>query len=517
VAGHTRVAAAVGGCQTCHESAPYLGMIASSATAWGDSRPQAFDKAHPATGDCNGCHTTSPTFATNQSGSSAKPANHIPTTAPCAQCHTTAGNYAAYVMGATGHAGITNNCAKCHAYGLSFYNMAAPTLKQPAAGATGHIPSNPPNGTSSIACELCHSPSNFTTFSGTIMKHAYVVSMTCMSCHEHNMKWQTNAGTSLWVRPSANHYAGKDCNGSGCHSARDRLALRPVARPATTPPARPTTTPKTGTPVKPPTHIATTNNCQSCHTTVAWLPLRIVDHTQVIGTCVSCHNGQIATGKPPTHVATRAGCESCHTTNAWTPARFDHTAVAPHSCATCHNGVQATGKPRTHIPTTQACDACHGTLAWRPAKVDHATFTAGCASCHNNLAATGMPTSHMGTRIDCGTCHSYPDWGVLRFRHVSAAFPGNHRVALSCTSCHSSNTDQIPWRSPANAGSCAGCHAADFKPAAHPKTVKGQYYTANELANCSGACHVYSDSTQSVITRNRPGPYHRVSDAAFKH
>ncbi len=122
----------------------------------------------------------------------------------------------------------------------------------------------------------------------------------------------------------------------------------------------------------------------------------------------------------------------------------------------------------------------------------------------------------MGTRIDCGTCHSYPDWGVLRFRHVSAAFPGNHRVALSCTSCHSSNTDQIPWRSPANAGSCAGCHAADFKPAAHPKTVKGQSYTVSELANCSGACHVYSDSTQSTITKSLPGPHHRVSDSAFK-
>ncbi len=510
VAGHATIAAhGVAGCQGCHESAPYLGMIASSASAWGDSRPQAFDKTHPATGDCNGCHTTSPTFATNQSGSSAKPANHIPTTAPCAQCHTTAGNYAAYVMGATGHAGISNNCAQCHGYGLSFYNIAAPALKQPSPGAPGHIPAVPPNGTSSIACELCHSPSNFTTFSGTIMKHAYVVAMKCMSCHEYAMKWQTNAGTRLWTRDGPNHYKGQDCNGSGCHSTRDRLALRPVARPATTPPG--------GTPVKPPTHIATTNSCQSCHTTVAWLPVRIVDHTQVIGTCVSCHNGQIATGKPPTHVATRAGCESCHTTNAWTPARFDHAAVAPHTCATCHNGVQATGKPRTHIPTTQACDVCHGTLAWKPAKVDHSTFTAGCASCHNNLAATGVPTSHMGTRIECGTCHSYPDWGVLHFRHASAAFPGNHRVALSCTRCHSSNTDQIPWRSPANAGSCAGCHAADFKPAAHPKTAKGQYYTANELANCSGACHVYSDSTQSVITRSLPGPYHRVSDAAFKH
>ncbi|TLZ12872.1 MAG: hypothetical protein E6K31_05340 [Gammaproteobacteria bacterium] len=111
VAGHTRVAAAVAGCQTCHESAPYIGMIVSSATAWGDSRPQAFDKAHPATGDCNGCHTTTPTFMTDQTGN-AKPANHIPTSAPCAQCHTTAGNYAAYSVTGT-HQGVTG-CLSCH-------------------------------------------------------------------------------------------------------------------------------------------------------------------------------------------------------------------------------------------------------------------------------------------------------------------------------------------------------------------------------------------------------------------
>src|SRR5437879_4623031 len=111
VAGHTTVAAAVTACQPCHESAPYLGMIASSATAWGDSRPQAFDKVHPATGDCNGCHTTTPTFTTDQTGN-AKPANHIPTTAPCAQCHTTAGNNALYSVTGT-HQGVTG-CLSCH-------------------------------------------------------------------------------------------------------------------------------------------------------------------------------------------------------------------------------------------------------------------------------------------------------------------------------------------------------------------------------------------------------------------
>ena len=114
VTGHTTVAAAVASCQTCHQSAPYVGMIASSNTTAGDSRPSAtLDAAHPASGDCNGCHTTTPVFATNQTGGSAKPANHIPTNAPCAQCHTSAGNYGVYSVTGT-HQGITG-CLTCHA------------------------------------------------------------------------------------------------------------------------------------------------------------------------------------------------------------------------------------------------------------------------------------------------------------------------------------------------------------------------------------------------------------------
>jgi len=68
---------------------------------------------------------------------------------------------------------------------------------------------------------------------------------------------------------------------------------------------------------------------------------------------------------------------------------------------------------------------------------------------------------------------------------------------------------------PAYAGTCAACHAADFKPAAHPRVLKGPSYTVGELANCSGACHLYGGTT-SAPTRSLPGPYHRVSDGAFK-
>src|SRR5947207_9483658 len=103
-------------------------MVPSTSTAAGDSRPDTtLDVKHPATGDCGACHVQTPTFATNLLPTVPKPSNHIPTTAACAQCHTTAGNFAAYVVGATGHAGIANHCEKCYAYGLSFYNMAVPT------------------------------------------------------------------------------------------------------------------------------------------------------------------------------------------------------------------------------------------------------------------------------------------------------------------------------------------------------------------------------------------------------
>jgi hypothetical protein len=566
VTGHSTIASAgVSGCQTCHETAPYTGMMASTATAAGDSRPTALDANHPTSGDCNGCHSTTPTFATNVTAGS-KPSNHIPTTQACTLCHTTAGNFAAYVMGATGHTGITNNCAQCHAYGLSFYNMAPPTLVEPPSGATGHIPAVPPNGTTAVACELCHAPTAFTTFTGTVMKHAFVTTMKCESCHEYGMTWKTNAGVQLWTRPDPSHHAGQDCGGSECHTARDKFMVRPRPRtptPATS--ATPTTSntaaaatgsrplarltrgaaPLSGTTStaaadtpfthasaagaacvgchnaasgsgKPASHIATTSNCQSCHTTLAWLPVTTVDHSQVIGSCVSCHNGVTATAKPSSHIATAAGCDSCHTTNGWLPARFDHGAVLPHTCNTCHNGVQAIGMSRAHIATSQQCDACHGTLAWMPALVNHSSFTGTCARCHNGSAATGLPPNHFVAHLDCSSCHSYPDWNVIGFHHTGGGYPGDHRVAVACTGCHSTGNEQVTYPAPAHAGTCAGCHARDYVATGHLKTVKGQLYTVGELANCSGACHVYSDATSTTIARSQPGPHHRVVDAAFK-
>jgi hypothetical protein len=233
---------------------------------------------------------------------------------------------------------------------------------------------------------------------------------------------------------------------------------------------------------------------------------------------VSCHNTVVARGKGSTHIPSSDACATCHTTNAWTPARFDHAGVAAHTCKSCHDTLHAVGPPLNHVPTSAQCDTCHGTLGWLPAKLDHRALTARCASCHNNNIALGVAPTHLGTTRDCATCHTYPDWTVLHFVHASTTYPGNHAVALVCTACHTANTEQIPWASPANAGSCGGCHAKDYKPALHPKVTGGSLnYTLSELQNCTGACHVYSDATLGTIAKPLPGPYHRVTDAAFKH
>src|SRR5205814_1724950 len=155
VAGHGTVAGAVAACATCHESAPYVGMLASSSTMAGDSRPTALDAKHPTSGDCGNCHVTTPTFATDLLPTAPKPANHIPTTAVCAQCHTTAGNFALYSVTGT-HQGVSG-CLTCH--GPTVGPFAAVTLvsppltstRRPAAPATAATPPPRPERTISPA------------------------------------------------------------------------------------------------------------------------------------------------------------------------------------------------------------------------------------------------------------------------------------------------------------------------------------------------------------------------------
>ncbi len=67
-------------------------------------------------------------------------------------------------------------------------------------------------------------------------------------------------------------------------------------------------------------HIRTTGECDACHRETSWTYVRRVDHTLVVGTCFSCHDGKTATGKHPRHVPTSSDCAACHATRGWVPA-----------------------------------------------------------------------------------------------------------------------------------------------------------------------------------------------------
>ncbi len=501
------------GCASCHEK----GMSWYGVTIV--TRPTtAQDANHPQSGACEGCHSSTTSFA---QGISTKPSNHIPTSQTCTLCHSNPNDYSVYAMK---HSGITSNCAQCHAAGLSFANIVP---KQPPSN---HIPIK------TVTCESCHSTTNFTSFSGTSMKHTAVSSFTCMTCHETGMSWY---GVKMKTRPKG-HHTGQDCK--GCHDTSDFGNAKPSLTAA-----KKATTTGTGTAAAATRTAASTASKAGATATNAaatsqpataarfnlaaqmarlanmragvrasergLAPGAPFDHTGSRRDCATCHNGLTAAGKSVRHIPSNNACDNCHTVNAWTPARFEHSGVAL-ACAQCHDNVHATGKPARHVQTQVACNNCHSTMAWLPVIFRHSGISGNCASCHNGNGASGKPLAHMTSSLDCASCHSVTHWTPVTYRHSSPRYPGEHRVELTCVQCHTTNTDRIPWSSPALAPACAACHERNYKPAPHTKygNVK---YTAAELRDCTGACHVYSDDTLKAIVKPRPGPHHQVSSGQF--
>jgi hypothetical protein len=236
----------------------------------------------------------------------------------------------------------------------------------------------------SAACELCHSPTVFTSFAGMNMKgntaaHNAVSTFTCITCHEGTPQYVWY-GVTIVTQPVGHQgrKAGQDCVGSGCHTRSfnqfsDAARVRPVIRSALTI-SSPRLLPD-GTPLLP--QQANTRGLAFNHSGV--LP----------GQCQTCHNGQAATGLPVKHPANRASCDTCHRTSAWRPAQFSHQGVLPGQCLACHNGMQASGKTSSHFVTARSCDTCHRTISWVPITYSHLSPAyrplpdkTSCTSCH---------------------------------------------------------------------------------------------------------------------------------------
>jgi hypothetical protein len=264
---------------------------------------------------------------------------------------------------------------------------------------------------------------------------------------------------------------------------------------------------------KPPRHVTTTAECDFCHIDIDWRVIRF-DHSGVTGACSSCHNGVEATGKPNGHVSTTAECDLCHVVGDWRVVRFDHSGITQ-PCSSCHDGMRATGKPSDHISTNAECDLCHIVSDWSAIQFDHSGVTGSCSSCHNGIDATGVPNGHFVSMRECDECHLATAWAPDTFRHVSPNYPGDHRRDLACTDCHQANSEAVQWPFPALQPDCGACHQSDFEPGPHKKHENPDaFYTASELRDCTGACHVYTDASLTVIKEARSGE-HRVSDGGF--
>jgi len=208
-------------------------------------------------------------------------------------------------------------------------------------------------------------------------------------------------------------------------------------------------------------HLATSNMCQTCHTTFGFVTPAFVDHQEVLGNCSECHDGVRAIGKSIWHVETAEECDECHNTTHFLELQpdgsFDHTGIL-RACLGCHNGSVATGQDAGHIVTNTDCGYCHATVSFLPAYVDHSDITENCVSCHNNTDAIGQPDTHPGTNpIDCVVCHSTVTFdlgGVFDHSNVDS-------VTLPCATCHNGvnalGNAQVQ-NHPVTTTDCAACH-----------------------------------------------------------
>ena len=96
----------------------------------------------------------------------------------------------------------------------------------------------------------------------------------------------------------------------------------------------------------------------------------------------------------------------------------------------------------------------------------------------------------------------------MTYRHSSPIYQ-DHGRAIACSSCHATNAQTVPFKFPSFRPDCAACHADTFKPTSHLKSQRpvSAYYTALELKDCSGACHVYADKMMTTIVTRRSGEH----------
>jgi predicted CXXCH cytochrome family protein len=134
------------------------------------------------------------------------------------------------------------------------------------------------------------------------------------------------------------------------------------------------------------------------------------DHAEVMGTCVSCHNGTIAQGEGLPHPATSQALRGLPHGDELESAedRRSHPDPAQrgrllHHLPQRHTGAGQAGEPHRDQSGVRRLPPHHN---WLGATFDHTGITSGCVSCHNGVKAVGKQGSHMPTTNLCENCHT---------------------------------------------------------------------------------------------------------------
>ncbi|VAW80436.1 hypothetical protein MNBD_GAMMA12-2867 [hydrothermal vent metagenome] len=511
-------------CDSCHNTKSFIGgnmnhsgFAANCKSCHGNNNIKAtkLSQGHiaiDATQECDLCHTNFTSFtggkvdhanfagncvschAVGNVGANTKPnAGHIPDKRECDVCH----SVDTFTGGKMNHTGLAGNCKSCHngtiAIGLN----------------TGHIAID-----ATQECDLCHT--NFTSFTGGKVDHANFAG-NCVSCHGvGNTGAQTKKGSDhipdtrecdvchsvdTFVGAKLDHNGFTSC--TSCHGANNVKATK---------------LPTSG-------HISikSPGQCDACHVYPKWAPAPNVNHSEIVGSCSTCHDGSgvlAKTAKSNLHMPTSNTCENCHNTapSKWTPAKSPmyhaDSIVRTTPCIDCHTTSFARNKPTNHVntvPANQACDDCHTTNAWTPATYDHQNVgNTRCDSCHQtNGSATAPGTRHFvysglnspGTGLDCRVCHTTTTlWLPVTYNdHLETKFHPHQGV--SCLECHRDNNAKITWLNPQIPNTCGGCHTQNYQDDLDEHPDNNNPGTVESNKDCaSSTCH---DGNGNIFQNNK--------------
>jgi ssDNA-binding Zn-finger/Zn-ribbon topoisomerase 1 len=216
------------------------------------------------------------------------------------------------------------SCEACHFNGQYKNTLYACPACHNGNRTIGKSPNHPPT---SLKCAGCHETTLFSDIK--VIDHLQA-STKCVVCHDGRIARGKSATHIPTVAPCANCHHTTTSFIAGVNAPAGRLSKAPL----------PMNFVRRGL----------TGDTQSSGR---------FDHSAATGPCTTCHNGVDATAKPPSHIVTHAQCDSCHkSTITFAGARFDHM-LARGPCISCHNSRNAKGKPPTHVITSASCDTCH--------------------------------------------------------------------------------------------------------------------------------------------------------------